>query len=209
MFGGIKQMFQERLVQLLDKNHITAAKLASDIGISSALAYQWKSGRQKASAKNIALLAEYFGVSPSYFVDGDRSSQQENISVKIPVYGKISAGIPMEAIEDIIDYEEIPAAMASRGEYMALQVKGNSMEPRMYTGDIVIIRKQEDCESGQICAVLINGEEAVIKKVVKRTNGITLVSLNTAYEPRNFSNDEIRSRPVSIIGVAVEVRGKL
>ena len=202
-------MFQERLVQLLDKNHITAAKLASDIGISSALAYQWKSGRQKASAKNIAILAEYFGVSPSYFIDDDRSSQQENISVKIPVYGKISAGIPMEAIEDIIDYEEIPAAMASRGEYMALQVKGNSMEPRMYTGDIVIIKKQEDCESGQICAVLINGEEAVIKKVVKRTNGITLVSLNTAYEPRNFSNEEIRSRPVSIIGVAVEVRGKL
>lgn len=209
MFGGIKQMFQKRLVQLLDKNHITAAKLASDIGISSALAYQWKSGRQKASAKNIALLAEYFGVSPSYFIDDDHSSQQENISVKIPVYGKISAGIPIEAIEDIIDYEEIPAAMASKGEYMALQVKGNSMEPRMYTGDVVIIRKQEDCESGQICAVLINGEEAVIKKVVKRTNGITLVSLNTAYEPRNFSNEEIRSRPVSIIGVAVEVRGKL
>ena len=202
-------MFQKRLVQLLDKNHITAAKLASDIGISSALAYQWKSGRQKASAKNIALLAEYFGVSPSYFIDDDHSSQQENISVKIPVYGKISAGIPIEAIEDIIDYEEIPAAMASKGEYMALQVKGNSMEPRMYTGDVVIIRKQEDCESGQICAVLINGEEAVIKKVVKRTNGITLVSLNTAYEPRNFSNEEIRSRPVSIIGVAVEVRGKL
>lgn len=202
-------MFCDKFVQILDEKHITASKFAKETGISESLAYQWKRGRQKPSLKNVARIAEYFGVSTAYFMDEEDSFPKENISVKIPVYGKISAGIPMEAIEDIIDYEEIPAAMASRGEYMALQVKGNSMEPRMYTGDVVIIRKQEDCESGQICAVLINGEEAVIKKVVKRTNGITLVSLNTAYEPRNFSNDEIRSRPVSIIGVAVEVRGKL
>jgi repressor LexA len=95
--------------------------------------------------------------------------------VWIPVLGEIAAGIPIEAVTDIIDYEEISAEMAANGEYFALKIKGNSMEPRIVNGDVVIIRKQETAESGDVVAVLVNGESATVKKIKIRPEGIILI----------------------------------
>ena len=72
--------------------------------------------------------------------------------------------MPIEAIENIIDYEEIPEDLARRGEYFGLQVKGNSMEPRVLEGDVVIVRKQSCVESGEIGIIMVNGEDATMKK---------------------------------------------
>ena len=114
----------------------------------------------------------------------------------------------MGAIEDIIDYEEIPHSMAKSGDYFALQIKGDSMEPRIKEGDVVIVRKQPDVESGEVAIVLVNGDEATIKKVQKFNGGINLVPSNPAYEVKTYSNDDIESLPVSIIGKVVELRAK-
>ena len=128
--------------------------------------------------------------------------------VKIPVLGYVAAGIPIEAIEDIIDYEEISEEMALRGKYFGLSIKGNSMEPRICQGDVVIVRQQPDVESGELGIVLVNGNDATCKKVVKHENGISLVSFNPTYEPMFYTKEEILSLPITILGKVVELRGK-
>ncbi|WP_298676450.1 XRE family transcriptional regulator [uncultured Megasphaera sp.] len=129
--------------------------------------------------------------------------------VKIPVLGSIIAGIPVDAIQDIIDWEEIPREMATTGEFFGLKVKGHSMEPRILEGDVVIVKRQADVESGKVAVVLINGNEAMLKRVKKQENGITLIANNiSVYAPHFYTNDEIEKLPVHILGEVVELRGK-
>lgn len=126
----------------------------------------------------------------------------------INVYGHIAAGIPIEAIEDIIDQEEISEDMASHGEYIALQIKGDSMEPRISEGDTVIIRLQDTIESGEIAAVYVNGNDVTLKRVKKEDNGIWLIGNNPSFTPIFYSKKQCQELPVKILGKLVEVRQK-
>lgn len=127
--------------------------------------------------------------------------------VKIPLLGTVVAGAPVEAIEDILDYEEIPETLARKGEFFALQVKGDSMAPELTDGDVVIVQKQSDVNTGDIAVVLINGEEATIKEVKKYPHGIELVGRNPLIFPtRGFTNIQIETLPVEIIGRVIEAR---
>lgn len=84
------------------------------------------------------------------------------------------------------------------------------MEPRILEGDVVIVRQQEDVDSGDIAIVMVNGDEATVKRVKKQEDGITLIATNTSvYEPHFYSNQEIRDFPVRILGKVVELRGKV
>lgn len=137
------------------------------------------------------------------------SSEKKPQGVRIPVVGKVVAGIPSEAIEDIEDYEEIPREMASSGEFFALKIKGRSMEPKLTEGDIVIVRKQEDVDSGDTAIVLVNGDEATAKQIKKTEAGIMLIGFNVeVYQPHFYSNEQIEALPVRIIGKVVESRHK-
>lgn len=127
---------------------------------------------------------------------------------KIPVLGRVAAGIPLDAIEEIIDYEEIPPKMAADGEYFALQIKGDSMEPKISNGDIVIVRKQSTAADGDIVIALINGDDAVCKRLKIYQDGIALISSNPTYEPLYFSNEDIEKKPVQILGEVKELRAK-
>ena len=123
--------------------------------------------------------------------------------------GEVAASIPLDVIEDIIDYEEIPEDLAKTGDFFGLRIKGDSMSPRMLDGDVVIVRKQNDVESGEIAIVLVNGDSATCKKVVKHDNGITLIANNPAvYEPHFFTMQEVDTLPIKVIGKVVELRGK-
>ena len=125
------------------------------------------------------------------------------------VYGTIPAGMPIECIEDIIDTEEISVDMLKGGkEYFGLRVKGNSMEPEYLDGDTLILLKQEDCENGDDCVVMVNGQEGTFKRVFKNENGIILQPLNSAYDPVPYTNKEIEELPVRILGVVEEIRRK-
>ena len=128
--------------------------------------------------------------------------------VKIPVFGSVAAGIPISAIEDIIDWEEITEEMAHSGEYFGLVIRGDSMEPKFSTGDVVIVRAQPTAETGDISIVMIAGEDATCKKIKKTPEGIMLISLNPEYEPMFYSNKQIESLPITIIGKVVELRAK-
>ena len=129
-------------------------------------------------------------------------------SVKIPVLGRVAAGIPIDAITDILDYEEITETMSMTGEYFGLKIKGNSMLPRIAEGDVVIVRQQPDAESGEVVIAQVNGNTATCKKLIKHPTGISLVSFNPEYEPMYFSNEDILRLPVTIIGKVVENRQK-
>ncbi|WP_283683421.1 helix-turn-helix domain-containing protein [Parablautia sp. Marseille-Q6255] len=128
--------------------------------------------------------------------------------VVINVLGRVAAGIPIEAVTDIIDTEEIPEEMAKTGEFFGLQIHGDSMEPRMCEGDVVIVRQQDDAESGDVVIAMINGNDATCKRLRKYRDGIELISNNPSYDPMFFSNEEIETKPVKIIGKVVELRGK-
>lgn len=131
--------------------------------------------------------------------------------IKIPVLGVIPAGVPISAVEDILDYEEISENMAKHGEYFALKVRGDSMFPTIKDGDVVIIRQQDDAESGKICVVMINGDDATLKEIKKETNGIWILPHNPSsdFKPTFYSNKEIIDKPVRILGIAVEIRRSL
>ena len=125
------------------------------------------------------------------------------------VYGTIPAGVPMEMIEDIIDTEEISADMLKGGkQYFGLKIKGDSMYPEYRDGDVIICEKVEDCENGDECIVMVNGNDGTFKKVLKNENGIILQPLNPEFEPMIYSNEQIERLPVKIIGRVVEMRRK-
>ena len=120
----------------------------------------------------------------------------------------ISAGLPITAVEEVIDYEEIPEKMALSGEYIALKIKGDSMEPKMSEGDVVIVRLQPDVENGEVGVVLVNGNDATVKKVKKIPGGLLLVPNNPVYDPMFYSYEEVDQLPVEIVGKVVELRAK-
>ena len=165
--------------------------------------------------KTLTSIAETMGMDLPSLLELLSSQDDSNISQStrqkrtIPVLGSVIAGIPIEAIEDIVDYEEIGEDILKTGtEFFGLKVKGNSMCPMLLEGDTLIIKKQEDCENGNIAVVLINGDEATVKKVVKHENGIILQPINPAYDPISFTKKEINKLPVKILGIVVELRRK-
>lgn len=197
----------EKIYALCVKQGISVAGLCGITGISKSAFTELKSGRTKSlGAKSLSKIANYFNVSADYLIN-DCIPAAQNV---VPVYGQVSAGIPMEAITDIEDYEEISDALAANGEYIALKIHGRSMEPRMCEGDIVIARRQEDVEDGQYAIVMVDGENAACKKIKKLADGgIALLSTNPLYEPQYYPADENNGVPVRIIGRVVEIRCKL
>lgn len=113
----------------------------------------------------------------------------------------------MHIIEDILGYEEIPKKLADTGDFFALRIKGASMEPQFFDGDTVIVRQQSDVDDNDIAIVLVNGDKATVKQIKKSDAGITLIGFNVSvYPPHFYSNNDIESLPVSIIGKVVQVR---
>jgi repressor LexA len=191
----------------------TQCELSKKINLSRSYIGDIEKDRYNPSVSTLTLIANATGCSLASLLSATESSMMKNSpsdkGARIPVLGRVVAGIPMDTIEEIIDYEEIPKEMAATGEFFALKVKGHSMEPRILDGDVVIVKKQEDVESGDVAIVLVNGNEATVKRVKKQKNGITLIATNiSVYEPHYYSNEEIEGLPVRILGKVVELRGK-
>ena len=186
-------------------------KLAEKIGVSRSTIAMWETGGSQPDNEALVKLSSVLDVSIDYLLGQtpNPAVKPASTAVRINVYGSVPAGIPVEAIEDIVDWEEIPSSMTVGGqEYIGLRVRGDSMYPKYMDGDTVIIHLQPDCESGQDAVVYINGYDATLKKVIKKQDCIILQPLNPAYEPRVCSyNDE--DEPVKILGIVVEIRRKV
>lgn len=189
-----------------------------------------KIDKNKPSSEKLQKLADHFGVQIEWLTGASKfKTKQEMLQhfdditdipalqsdvfrlekgMKIPVLGSVAAGTPIFAEENYIGSEEISEELASSGEFFGLKIKGDSMSPRIMEGDTVIVRQQDDAESGDIVIVLINGDSATCKRLMKYQEGIALISFNPAYEPMKYSNKDIIEKPIKIIGKVVENRQK-
>ena len=186
------------------KNKISQEKLAKELNVSRSTVAMWENNSNEPDNKTIVKIANILNISTDTLLDNSQNTQ----GVKIPVLGSVAAGIPISAIQDIIDEEEISEELASTGEFFGLVIKGDSMSPIITNGDTVIVRSQPDAENGDIAIVLVNGDEATCKKIKKTPEGVMLIPLNSEYEPTFFSNKQIEQLPVRIIGKVVEQRRK-
>lgn len=204
-------MFNERLRKARNAFGISQKDLAKRLFISQQAYAKYETGASTPNPETLAAIAKEINVSVDYLLGQTPNPvvKPASTAVRINVYGSVPAGIPVEAIEDIVDWEEIPSSMTTGGqEYIGLRVRGDSMYPKYMDGDTLIIRLQPDCESGQDAVVYINGYDATLKKVIKKQDCIILQPLNPSYEPRVCSyNDE--DEPVKILGIVVEIRRKV
>lgn len=190
---------------------ITLKELGSSVGISESTTKRYEDGQIKGVDVNIIKkFANALSVSPAWLMGyDDAPAAPRKKGVRIPVLGYVAAGIPVEAIENVIDEEEIPEEMARHGEYFGLLVHGDSMTPTINDGDIVIIRKQATARTGDIALVMINGDEATVKEIKIQEDGLVLIGHNPAvFPPKFFTAREIETLPVSVGGVVVELRRK-
>lgn len=198
----------ERVKKLCKENKIPISKLERDLGFSNGYIGQLRKG--VFPDDRLAKIAEYFGVSVDYLMTGEeRTTITQSPHPYIPILGKVIAGVPVEAVEDVIGKIQINENLAKTGNFFALEVKGDSMQPRLQEGDIVVVKEQADVESGQIAIVCVNGDEYTIKKIKKIESGITLIPFNPAYEPIFYTNEEIEKLPVEIKGRVVQFHGNL
>lgn len=199
----------ERIKERRTTMGFTQEELGEKLGLQKSAIAKYENGRVENIKRSvIADMARILNCSPSYLMGWDDSSKPSRKGVIINVLGRVAAGIPIDAVEDIIDTEEITEELAKTGEFFGLQIHGDSMIPNICDGDIVIVRQQDDAESGDIVIATINGDEATCKRLRKYYGGIELISNNPSYKPFEFSNEEIQSKPVRIIGKVVELRRK-
>ncbi len=199
-----------RIKELRLEKGLRQIDLAEQLGVLQSTISYWENGRVEPDIESLMKIANIFGTTVDCVIGGAISPPQKNTNRKwIPVLGDVAAGIPIEAIENIIDWEEISQEMASTGEYYGLRIKGSSMEPRIRDGDVVIVRQQEDADTGDTAVVLVNGESATVKRIKKEPDGgLWLLPNNPAYDPQHYSPTEVAEKPVRIIGKVVELRGK-
>ena len=198
--------FANRLQELLNAREMRAVDLMNATGLSDSIISRYLSGQISPKGKNASLIAKALNVDVNYLLTGEVEEEKPR-AVKIPVLGEVVAGVPIEAIENIIDWEEIPEAMSRRGDYFCLDVKGESMIPVMFPTDRLLVRKQNTIDTGEIAIVMVGTENATCKKVMIYDNGIQLYGFNTAvYEPQFYTKKQIKDLPITIIGKVVEVR---
>lgn len=204
-----------RIKELRLERKMTGDELGRVLGISKSTISLYEHDKSTPDDAIKKKICSYFDVSFDWLMGITTSRttiypKRTGRGVPIPVLGRVVAGIPLEAVEEILDYEEITPELAATGDFFALKIRGHSMEPRMLDGDVVIVRRQDDVDIGDVAIVLVNGNEATVKRVKKQEDGITLIATNTSvYEPHFYSNKEIQSLPVQILGKVVELRGKL
>ena len=196
----------ENIKRIREQFDLTQDELGEIAGVSGGAVSTWERGTAEPRMGAIQKIADHFNISKSDIVD-DNNLAHKSSGVSIPIVSTIVAGMPADAYEDPLGYEEISHELAKTGDFICLKVKGDSMSPAIQDGDLVIIRQQNDVENGDIAVVRINGDEATLKKVQKSTDGITLIAYNPAvYEPHFYSNKEIEELPVEIGGKVIEMK---
>lgn len=213
---GNKEIFSKNLKYYMNLYNKTRKEISNALSVSYTTFASWENGTNYPRIDKIEMLANYFKISKADLIENkykDTQSSDTPINfhppkgVRIPVLGYVIAGVPIDAVEEILGYEEISSDMAATGEFFCLKIKGDSMEPTFTEGDIIVVRQQPDVESNEIAVILVNGDEGTVKRIKKDDNGIFLIGDNpTAFTPRFYSNQEINDLPVKIIGKVIELR---
>jgi len=201
-----REIFSENLVRYVKRSGKQQKDIAADLGFNQKTFNGWCNRLSMPTMGKVQAIADYFGIGKSDLLDRKMPDVRGLSDHFIPILGNVAAGFPKEMVEGADDYIYYPDD--NDGDYFALRIKGNSMEPRFVEGDIVIVRQQPDVENSEIAIVTINGDDATCKKVIKHQDAIMLVSFNPSYEPMIFSNEQVEKLPIKILGRVVELRAK-
>ena len=198
-----KRIEEKRIAKGLKKKDL--AKL---INVHDTLIGKYERDEVDLGASKIKEIAKFLNTTPAYLMGWEDEEKETSQGIKIAVLGTVPAGIPIAAVEDILDYEEIPKSWENQGEFFGLKIKGDSMLPILTNGDVVIVRKQTTADNGDTVIAMVNGDDATCKRYERSNNGIMLIPNNSSYTPTFYTNEEIESLPVTIIGKVVELRRK-
>ena len=197
----------QRIFEARKRRKISRKEIADFLQVHETTIKRYEDGNtKKLPTDRLEKIAKYLNTSIEYLMGWEE--EQKPQGVKIPVLGTVPAGIPISAVEDILDYEEIPKSWENQGEFIGLKIKGDSMLPILTDGDIVIVRKQSTADNGDTVIAMVNGDDATCKRYERSNNGIMLIPNNSSYTPTFYTNEEIASLPVTIIGKVVELRRK-
>ena len=210
----ILEKFAERFSELVKKSSIEVSKLAEMLGIKSkSTIYRYMNAEMAPKLTTVKYASEIFNVNPLWLMgyDVDKYVTKKDILgnpvVSLPLVGAVKAGYNYLAQENWIGTVDVETSLVGNGkDYFALKVKGDSMAPVFIEGDIVIIKKQNDCETNEYAVVVTNGDEGTLKKIKKTDNGIILQPLNPAYGPVMYTKEEIKSMPIIIVGVVKQLK---
>lgn len=199
---GNKKIFSKNLQKYMYKNNIDRKEICKALDFKYSTFTDWFNGNAYPRIDKIEKIAGFFGIEKSDLIENHETYKPKIKTVKIPVLGYVRAGIPIEAVEEIIGEEEIPEEWLKGGnEYFGLTIKGDSMFPFFIEGDTIIVKKQNTCENGEIAVVLVNGNDATVKEVKKNEDGISLIPYNRMYPPMNYTNEDITNMPITIVGI--------
>lgn len=206
--------FKTRLKQLRNERGISQRQLAEFLKVAPSTISMYENGQREPNFEVLESLADFFNVDLNYLLGKTNKTtkiildSESSKGIQIPVLGTVPAGIPITAVEDIIDYEEIPKSWENQGEFFGLKIKGDSMYPTLENGDVVIVKKQSTADNGDTIIVMVNGDDATCKRYERSETGIMLIPNNNAYNPVFYTNEEIEALPLTIIGKVVELRRK-
>ena len=202
--------------------HMKAIDLHNLTGIGKPSISAYMAGEYEPKQRNLYKIAKALNVSTQYLMGiedeqppspasfqpyrAELTERDERHGVKIPILGRVVAGLPAYADQEVLGYDEITQERARTGEFFALIVRGDSMEPLFMAGDHVIVERQPDVDNMDVAIVGVDGDEATIKRVQKVDGGIILQPENRAYQPMFFSDKDIVEKPVTIFGRVVEQR---
>ena len=203
-----------RLKQAREEKGISLEDAGKKVGVNKSTVLRWENGQtEKFKIPTLEILADYYGVNSSWIIGNDSCKYSTeridvfgNPVVSIPILGIVKAGYNYLAEENWIGTIDVGKKLAESGDLFALKVHGDSMSPTLIEDDIVIIKKQDDFENGDIVVAIVNGDEATIKKGKKSDAGILLQPLNTDYEPLIFTYDEMKTIPVTIVGIVKQLK---
>lgn len=206
---GNKEIFSRNLRALMEQAGKDRNRVCDDLGFKYSTFNDWYNGNKYPRIDKIEMLSNYFGVMKSDLIEDKQSLPSNAVPVdfshlkRIPILGRIAAGAPIYAEENIEGYTFTD--LNGGAEYFALRVRGDSMNAaRIFDGDIVIIRRQDIVENGEIAAVLIDDQDATLKRFSRSGNIVTLMPQSTNPKHKPFVYD-LKETNVQILGLVVKV----
>lgn len=211
--SDIKKVFGRNLSRLLEEHHETQADLAEKMQVAPSSVSGWCTGTKMPRMNKVEWLAAHFNVSRSDLIEEHPQPALPPDAIpyaptqRIPILGRISAGLPLYAEEQIEGYTYTD--LNHGGEYFALRVHGDSMDALgIKDGYLVIVRRQNYVDNGTVCVVMVGDDEATMKRFYQEGDTVTLMpqSTNPAHMPQIYN---LKTTPVRIIGKVVEVKFSL
>ena len=193
---------------------LTVAQLADKLGVSDSTVQHLESGEARVESNMLAALCQALGVTEEQISPTDEEDvpapkpnaiflDSKKIHL-IPVYETVSAGFGSIADDNIVDYT--PLYFSDPGEAdesICIKVKGDSMYPKIEDGDIIQVHRQDFADNGALAVVLVDGEEALVKRIEYGRDRLELHSINPMYPPRRFTGSNVEL--VRILGVVRKI----